>query len=138
MSHPVSFHGIGNQCPCPPLITQSAKGNGACLFNPFSLQLYGRDTYSTTIRHVVCNYISNPVKHKWLQPYLPNRFKSGRDYIQLSNMHNFSTWGTEVEIIALAQIAGFDICVFTQHNLLRYSHCINNADEKYECAFFPE
>ena len=36
-SHPVSFHGIGNECPCPPVITQVAKGNAACLFNSFSL-----------------------------------------------------------------------------------------------------
>ena len=101
------------------MITQSAKPNGACLFNSFSLQLCGRDTYSAIIRHVVCNYISNPVKYKWLKAYLPTRFTSGREYVNTSNMHNFSTWGTEVEIIALAQISGFDIYVFMQHNLVK-------------------
>ena len=135
-SHPVSFIGIGNTCPCPPMITQSAKPNGACLFNSFSLQLCGRDTYSAIIRHVVSNYISNPVKYKWLKAYLPSRFASGREYVNTSNMCNFSTWGTEVEIIALAQISGFDIYVFMQHNWLRYSHCITDSNEKSEHAFF--
>ena len=112
-THPVKFEGAGTICPCPPVFTQSAKPNGACLFNSFSMLLSGRDTYSAIIYHVVCNYISNPVKYKWLQAYLPPRFKSGKDYIVQSNMHSFTSWGTEVEIIALAQIAGFDIYVYT-------------------------
>ena len=90
-NHPVKYSGIGNPCPCPSMITQSAHGGRACLFNSFSMLLSGRDTYSTIIRHVVCNYISNPVKHKWLQAYLPNHFKTGKEYIICSNMHNFST-----------------------------------------------
>ena len=51
-------------------------------------------------------------------------------------MHNFSTWGTEVEIIALAQLSGHDIYVFAQNKWLRYPHCISDNDEKSECAFF--
>ena len=53
-------------------------------------------------------------------------------------MHNFTTWGTEVEIIALAQIYGFDIYVYTQNgDWLCIGHCIDNGeDEKLECAFF--
>ena len=35
-NHPVNFTGIGKACPCHPLITRSAKGNGACLFNTVS------------------------------------------------------------------------------------------------------
>ena len=52
-------------------------------------------------------------------------------------MHNFSTWGTKVKIIAMAQISEFDIYVYTRNNgWLRYSHCIDNGeDEKSECAF---
>ena len=53
-------------------------------------------------------------------------------------MHNFSTWGTEVEIIALAQISGFDMYVYTKNGgWLHYDHCIDNGeDEKSEHAFF--
>ena len=78
-THPVKFEGAGKICPSPPVITQSAKPNGACVFNSFSMLLPGRDTYSTIIHHVVCNYNSNPVKYKWLQAYLLPRFKIGKD-----------------------------------------------------------
>ena len=136
-SHPVKYSGVGNQCPCPPMITKSARGDGACLFNSFSMLLSGRETYSAIIRHVLCNYISNPIKHKWLQSYLPSPFKNGKEYILKTNMRNFSTWGTEVEIVAFAQLSGFDIYVYTEHNWLRYSHCIDNGeDEKSERAFY--
>ena len=118
-------------CPGPPLITQSAKANGACLFNSFSMLLAGRDTYSAIIHHVVYNYISNPVKYKWLQAYILPKFKSGKDYIVASNMHNFTAWGTEVEIIALAQISGFDIYVYTMNgDWLHYGHNIDNGDDE--------
>ena len=134
----VQFQGAGKMCPCPPVITQSAKANGACLFNLFLMLLAGRDTYSAIIQHVVCNYISNPVKYKWLQAYIPPMFKSGKDYIVASNMCNFTAWGTEVQIIALAQISRFDIYVYTMSgDWLHYGHSIDNGDdEKSECAFF--
>ena len=106
-SHQVKFSHVGKPCCNPPMITISAKGNGACLFNALSMVLTGRDTYNAIICHVVCNYISNPVKYKWLQAYIPSRFKSGNDYEWSSNMCSFTTWGTEVEIIAMAQISGF-------------------------------
>ena len=95
--------------------------------------LTGRDTYSAIIHHAVCNYILKPVKYKCLLAYIPNRFKSRNDYVQSSNMCSFTTWGTEVEIIAMAQISGFDIYMYTQNGWLRYSHCIENGeDEKSE------
>ena len=53
-------------------------------------------------------------------------------------MCNFTTWGTEVELIAYAQISGFDIYVYTQNNdWLQYGCCIpNDGDEKSEHAFY--
>ena len=52
-------------------------------------------------------------------------------------MRNFTTWGTEVEIIALAQISGFDIYVYTQNNDWLYASCVpNGADDKSERAFY--
>ena len=55
-----------------------------------------------------------------------------------SGMCNFTTWGTEVEIIAMEQISGFDMYVYIKNGgWLQYSHCINNGeDEKSERAFF--
>ena len=71
-----------------------------------------------------------------ISTYLLVQFPSGREYKNTSNMQNFTTWGTEVEIIALAKISGFDIYVFMQYNWLRYSHCITDSNEKSEHAFF--
>ena len=58
--------------------------------------------------------------------------------IQNQYFSHFSTWGTEVEIIAMAQISGLGVCVYIKNSgWLQYSHCIDNGeDEKSEHAFF--
>ena len=71
---------------------------------------------SAIIQHVICNYICNPVKHIFLSPYFPTAYKSGKEYVPGRNMCTFTTWGTEVEIVAFAQLTGFDIKVFTPQN----------------------
>ena len=110
-THPVKHYGVSDRLSSPPTVTISAKGNGVCLFNSLSLLLTGRDTYSAIIWHVVCNYIDNPMKHTFLRPYIPENFATGKQHMTSKNMCNFSTWGTEVEIIAFAQISGFDVIV---------------------------
>ena len=110
-THPVRQSGIREIIAKPPPISTKASGNGACLFNSFSILLTGRDMYSAIIRHVICNYIENSVNFKCLQQYIPHAFTTGKNYITTQNMRNFSTWGTEVEIIAFAQILGFDVVV---------------------------
>ena len=41
----------------------------------------------------------------------------------------FPTWGTEVEIFAVAEISGFDVIVLTQHKQwIYYSHCMNETE----------
>ena len=61
--HFVKTTGQGKMCPSPPEITVPSCGDGSCLFNSISMLLIGRDTYSAILRHVVCNYISNPMKY---------------------------------------------------------------------------
>ena len=63
------------------MINMPAIGNGACLFNTFSMLLCGKDTYSAIIKHILYNYISNPLKYNILQPYIPEDFKSGKEYV---------------------------------------------------------
>ena len=48
-SHPVRNFGVGKEMASPPPILIRAVGNGACLFNAFSLLLCGQDTYSAII-----------------------------------------------------------------------------------------
>ena len=62
----------------------------------------GRDTYSAIIRHVICNYIDNPVKHVFLKPFIPEKYQIGKQDTTSTQMHNFTTWGTELEMISFA------------------------------------
>ena len=62
-SHPVRCSSFVEIISKPPPILVKSKPDGACLFNSLSILLTGRDTYSAIIRHVICNYIDNPVKY---------------------------------------------------------------------------
>ena len=114
-THPVNHYGVDQLLKSPPTVTISMKGDGMCLFNSLSLLLTDHNTYNAIIRHVICNYIDNPIKYAFLKQYIPERFKSGKEYTVTSRMHTYTTWGTEVEIIAFAQLSGFDVMVFTEH-----------------------
>ena len=127
-THPVKYTGVGNYFPHPPCITTKAKGNGACLFNSSSLFMCSRDTYSAIIRNVICNYIDNPVKQNLLRAYIPSRFCTGKQYTKSRNISHFSTWGTELEIIAFAQLSEFNVLVYTpQNEYARYSADLVNS-----------
>ena len=46
--------------------------------------------------------------------YIPSNYKTGKEYVVVTNMHSYCTWGMEVKIIAIAQILGFDVIVYTE------------------------
>ena len=51
-------------------------------------------------------------------------------------MHTFSTWGTEVEIIAFAQIAEFDVKVYTaQNQWALFSHDPIKGESSDRCFY---
>ena len=50
-----------------------------------------------------------------MSAYLPKSYKTGKDYVTNKNMWSFTTWDTEVEIVAVAQLTGFDVKVYTAH-----------------------
>ena len=51
-------------------------------------------------------------------------------------MCNFCSWGTEVEIIALAQISGFDVMVYTHEGAwLRYKSSVVDHKESEWCMY---
>ena len=134
--HYVRFTGQGNICPSPPEISVPSVGDGSCLFNSISMLLTGRDTYSAILRHVVCNYISNPIKYPNLSLYLPSNYKSGKEYVVVSNMCSYKTWGTEVKIIAMAQITRFDILVYTvQGEWVHYKSSTMDNDHTERCFY---
>ena len=135
-THPVHTKGVGTKLKIPPTVTIKACGNGACLFNSFALLLCERDTYSAIICHVICNYIKNPVKHRVLKQFIPNLYATGKEYTVRTMTGNFTTWGTELEIIAFTQLTGFNVFVFTQQkSWARYSHDPINSSSS-ERAFY--
>ena len=68
--------------------------------------------YNTFICHAVCNYISDPRNWDKIKEFIPD-YKSGKDYVNSTSMHCNVTWGTEVEIICVAQMSGADVVVYT-------------------------
>ena len=112
-----------------PIITKWATGNGACLFNSFSLLLSGKELYNTFIRHAVCNYICEPRNWDKIKHFIPD-YKCGKDYINTISMCRNVTWGTEVKIICVAQMSSVDV-VYTQHgNWAGYCCDINNPSKE--------
>ena len=121
--HALKYSGISKVFHNEPVVTISAKLDGYFLLNTFSILLAGRETYSTVIWHAICQYISSPVNEPKIKPYIPCQYKNGNDYVKCTNMHYFTTWGTEVEIVAFAQMTSHDVIVFTeQKNWAGYSH----------------
>ena len=104
--HTIRFKGIGLVFKHRPVITIAAKPDGACLFNSVSLLLCGTDMYSQIIRHIICNYISEPQNYSKLQQYIPPEYSSGKDYVEKKNMHNSFVWGTDLEVYVFCLITG--------------------------------
>ena len=80
------------------------------------------------------NYIANPVKYSILKAYIPQTYKSSKEYIVTTNKHLFCTWGTEVEHFAFAQLSGFDVYVSTSHKT--WAVYQSDANECSEKAFY--
>ena len=133
-SHPVRCSSFGEIISKPPPISVKSKSDGVSLFNSLSILLTGRDTYSAIIRHVICNYIDNPVKFNKLKQYILTKFNSVKQYTLAQNICNFTTCGTEVEIIAFAQLSGFNVVVFIEmQQSAMYRH---DKTELSDCKFY--
>ena len=51
-------------------------------------------------------------------------------------MHTFTTWGTKVEIVAFAQLSGFDVKVFTaQRQWALFSHDPVKGESSSKCFY---
>ena len=74
------------------------------------------------------------MKYHFLKSYIPTRFTSGHDYIEMTNMCKFDTWGTKVEIFAFSQLSGYDIYVYKQQG--EWALFNSKQDAVTEKAFF--
>ena len=135
--HIVSHRGIGFVFKHKPVVTVSAKPDGACLFNSISLLLSGSDVYSHVIQHVICNYICAKENQNKLAQHIPRLYTSGKEYVEKERMQNCFTWGTDLEIVVLSQISGHDVFAYTQHkNWVLYSANMKHDDPRTPTAFY--
>ena len=111
----VSYRGIGLVFKHKPVVTVSAKPDDVCLFNSISFLLCGPDVYSQIIRHVICNYICANENLSKLAQHVPRIYASGKEYVEKERMQNSFTWGTDLELVVLAQITGHDVFAYSQH-----------------------
>ena len=135
--HAIRFKGIGLVFKHRPVVTIAAKPDGACLFNSVPLLLCGTDVYSQIIRHIICNYISEPQNYSKLQQHIPPEYSSGKDYVEKKNMHNSFVWGNDLEVYVFCLITGHDVYVYSQHkNWNRFSVNLKQSDPKTSTAFY--
>ena len=62
------------------------------------------------------------------------KYKDGEEYLIDTEMRNDATWGTELEIIAMATMAKRDVIVYNHTGYLRYKSPFAQA-QSIECFF---
>ena len=112
--------GRGNQCTQEGLKVFHSSPDGACLFHSLSYLLTKRENYDLLIRKVLCDYIGNPENWHRIRPHVPRTFRSGKHYLNSTNMKNSEVWGTDVEILSFAQMVQTDVVVFTKGKWQRF------------------
>ena len=91
---------------------QNVAADGACLFNVFSLALFGNETGSTRLRERICIEMKNIGFSK------EQLFASGRqcsdvdEYLRMSGMQYRFAFGGDVEISTFCHIAQLTVLVF--------------------------
>ena len=88
-------------------------GDGNCFFRMISYLLLGVDDKHDIIRASIVEYIVNPDNLVGLRSYIPQEFSTGEEYVKAKQMHLSTTWATEMELFACAQLSGKDVvCYF--------------------------
>ena len=83
---------------------KSIKGDGNCFFRALSVAVTGWEVGHLLIRKLVCDHINS------VGPYTKNI--EGKTYLSQSKMKTSTTFATDVEIMAAAQVLGTDIYVY--------------------------
>ncbi|CAC5396519.1 unnamed protein product [Mytilus coruscus] len=97
-----NFYNIG-----PPTATKTITGDGNCLFRAISYALSNRQEYFGTIRKTIVDHLMRNAE--MFKSFLQPRFKTVDDHIQTLRMEESNVWGTELEILACADLLKTDI-----------------------------
>ena len=101
-------------------IEHNILGDGNCFFRTISYLLLGQEVKHDVIRARIVDYIMDPNNIDKLRSYIPQHYPSGEAYIQGEAMADLTTWATEVELFACAQLSGKDIMCYCHRTWLRY------------------
>ena len=101
-------------------IEHNILGDGNCFFRTISYLLLGQEVKHDVIRARIIDYIMDPNNFDKLRSYIPQHYPSGEAYIQGEAMADLTTWTTEVELFARAQLSGKDIVCYCHRRWLKY------------------
>ena len=104
------YHGTGDMC-TDNFNVYTVDGDGNCFFRSISYLLLGSEAKHDVVRNAVCNYIIQPENRYKLKSYIDSGITSSKEYLRKSEMHVWGKWATHVELFALAQLPGKDVCV---------------------------
>ena len=124
------FGGIG-QGAKPPKKCFVIKGDGNCYFRAVSFILTGVEKHHFVVRQTICDFIE--VHYHDLNLFL-DKYKDGEEYLIDTEMRKNATWGTELEIIAMATMAKRDAIVYNHIGYLRYQSPFAQG-KSIECFF---
>ena len=113
------YHGTGELC-TDNFNVHTVDGDGNCFFRSISYLLLGSEAKHDVVRNAVCNYIIQPKNWYKLKSYIDGGITNGEEYVRKSEMHVWGKWATHVELFALAQLTGKDVCVYTLDRWMRY------------------
>ena len=99
---------------------KSIDGHGNCFFRTISYLLLGVEDKHDFIRASIVEYIVNPETLVRLRSYIPQEFSTGEQYVKAMQMHLSTTWATEVELFAYAQLSGKDVVCYFGKQWQRY------------------
>ena len=116
-------------------IEHNILGDGNCFFRTISYLLLGQEVKHDVIRARIVDYIMDPNNFDKLRSYIPQHYPSGEAYIQGEAMADLTTWATEVELFACAQLSGIDIVCYCHRRWLRYP-ASGNPRKPTRSAFF--
>ena len=113
------YHGTGELC-TGNFNVHTVDGDGHCFFRSISYLLLGSEAKHDVVRNAECNYIIQPENWYKLKSYIDGDITNGEEYVRKSEMHVWGKWATHVELFALAQLTGKDVCVYTLDHWMRY------------------
>ena len=116
---------------------KNVAANGACLFNVFSLVLFGNESAACNIRRKICSEMFN-IPFTQQQLFAGNKLcQNVTDYLEASCMKYNYAYGGDVELATFSHITKLSVVVFVDsvRQWVQYSDPVPNAEQNYPQIF---